>query len=286
MTDEPVAGEPEIIVLDDPAAVAREAARRLVEALGRAIDTRGRADWSSTGGSAPGGIYRVLRQAPLRNAIDWRKVHLWWGDDRFVPRDHRLSNELIADALLLDVDALRGESGEGSEFIDVADGSDAAVPIPATNVHPWPTTESIGDGSGPEGCARRYADEAKTSLPMAGRWPVFDQILLGLGPDGHLLSVFPGSRAFDSDEIALAIPAPTHVEPHVERVTFNPALLDVTPSLLMVCHGESKADIVATVFGPERDQRQWPAQRARRAGAVWLLDRGAASELDRIAHRA
>ena len=91
--------------------------------------------------------------------------------------------------------------------------------------------------------------------------------------------MFPGSTAFDSTELALAIPAPTHIEPHVERVTLNPALVGVARELLAVVTGDEKAPVLAEVFGPERDPRRWPAQVARRDGAVWVLDEAAASRL-------
>jgi 6-phosphogluconolactonase len=110
-------------------------------------------------------------------------------------------------------------------------------------------------------------------------WPSFDMLLLGVGADGHLLSVFPGSSALDSDELALSIPAPTHIEPHVERVTLNPAIVGAARSVLMVVSGAEKADAVAAVFGPEVDPRQWPAQLARRSGATWILDEAAAGRL-------
>ena len=77
------------------------------------------------------------------------------------------------------------------------------------------------------------------------------------------------------------MPAPTHVEPHVARVTLNPRILDVARRIIVVAHGEGKAAILAEVLGPERDERRWPAQLARRARATWILDAAAASALGR-----
>jgi len=154
------------------------------------------------------------------------------------------------------------------------------VPIPIENIHPFRTGESIGRGSGAASCAAELAAELRAEgLPEQEGWPVFDLIVLGVGGDGHILSVFPGSAAFDSTELALAIPAPTHIEPHVERVTLNPAIVEVARQLLVVVHGEEKAAILADVFGAERDPRRWPSQLARRASAVWILDEAAASRL-------
>ena len=263
----------EIVVVADPAALAAEAAERIVAALDAAIVARGRADWATTGGSTPIGIYRELVARPLRDAVDWSSVHVWWGDDRFVPRDHPFSNVKAFDDVMLDI----GDLEEGT-----AGGPGRGVPIPAGQVHPFPTAEAIGNGGGSAWCATTLADELRAAgLPAVDGWPSFDMLLLGVGADGHLLSVFPGSPALDSGELALGIPAPTHIEPHVERVTLNPAIIAAARSVLMVVSGADKADAVGTVFGSEIDTRRWPAQLARRSGMTWILDEAAAGRLPR-----
>jgi 6-phosphogluconolactonase len=125
------------------------------------------------------------------------------------------------------------------------------------------------------------ADALRGHGPRASDgWPVSDLILVGIGADGHLLSVFPGSAAFDSGELALAIPAPTHIAPHVERVTLNPAVLAVARTVLVVAQGSAKAPVIGDIFASERDPRRLPGQLARRENAVWLLDGEAAAALD------
>ena len=96
----------------------------------------------------------------------------------------------------------------------------------STTSIPFPTNEAIGRARGTAWCAATLADELRAAgLPEVDGWPSFDLLLLGIGGDGHLLSVFPDSPALDSAELGLAIPAPTHIEPHVERVTLNPAIV-------------------------------------------------------------
>ena len=256
--------EPTIVTLADGDACALAAAERIVELLDVAIDDRGEAHWVTTGGSAPAGIYRHLIGAALRDEIDWRKVHLWWTDDRFVPPDHPLSNAKIADEILL-TPHRPGEGGGG-------------VPIPADQVHPFATSLALAGDHDQAWCAARYAEELHADGPDTndGGWPVFDLMLLGVGPDGHIFSIFPQSETFDRPEWALGVAAPTHVEPHVPRVTLNPAIVGAARELLMVSYGEGKAEMLRDVLRGPRDERALPAQLVRVEGATWILDREAA----------
>ena len=257
----PAPGEP-IIVVAEPAAVADLAADTIVRALAGAIDARGVAYWATTGGSAPAAIYASLRSPERRDLVDWSAVDIWWGDDRFVPRDHPLSNVKALDEILLD--------------------EHLGVPIPFERLHPFRATEALGEGHDAAACAAALAEELALVGPSSpGGWPVFDLVFLGIGGDGHILSVFPGSPAFDSDAWALAIPAPTHIEPHVERVTMHPELVTVAREVLLVAGGTSKADVLADVLGPTREPRRWPAQVARHERATWILDDEAAARLSR-----
>ena len=282
MTGSPITNEPEIAIRPDPEACARTAAEMIASALIDAVAARERAHWATTGGSAPAAIYRNLASPPLRDRVPWEFVELWWGDDRFVPADHPLSNAQIAEADLLEIGALSGQSGTGSSGVDVVGRRTAGAPIPAENVHPIPSGQAIAEGVGPIWAAQKYAETLRElGPPVEGRWPAFDLVLLGIGPDGHVMSVFPGSETFDKDDTVVGVAAPTHVEPHVARVTLNPRVLDVARQIIVVAHGADKAAILAEVLGPERDERRWPAQLARRAGATWIVDEAAASALRR-----
>jgi 6-phosphogluconolactonase len=270
-------GEPEVVVAADPEASAKIAAERIAAILIDAVAARGVAHWATTGGSTPAAIYRHLANSPLRDDVPWGSVQLWWGDDRFVPRDHPLSNVKVAADILLEFAALSGESGTGDYGIDVVDGRLPGAPIPAENIHPIPTTEAIGEGRDVDWCAARYAEMLRADgPPIVDGWPAFDLVLLGVGPDGHVLSVFPGSATFDTVELVVGVPAPTHIEPHVARVTLNPAVLGAARAIFVVSHGDGKARILAEILGSEREPRRLPAQLGRRAGATWFLDLAAA----------
>ena len=257
----PAADEPRVIV-GTMAQVPGLAADAIVRGLAGAIDARGVAHWATTGGSAPAAIYRELLRPERRDLVDWAVVHVWWGDDRFVPRDHPLSNVKALDEILL----------------HEADG----LPIGLEHLHPFRTAEALGDGHDAASCAAALAEElARIGPPSPDGWPRFDLVFLGMGDDGHMLSVFPGSMAFDSDAWTMAIPAPTHIEPHIERVTMHPAIVSAARDVLMVVGGASKADILADVLGPIREPRRWPAQAARLERATWILDDEAAARLPR-----
>jgi 6-phosphogluconolactonase len=252
-------GEPQIIALPDPEAAGPAAASHISDVLSRAAAARGRADFATTGGSTPVGIYRALAEPGLRDLVPWDRLHVWWGDDRFVPREHELSNVKPFDDVLL---------------------RDGAAPLPRANIHPFPVARTLATGEDETWCADELTGELQSSgLATSEGWPVFDLVLLGMGPDGHILSVFPGSEAFRSGAWALAIPAPTHVEPHVPRVTLNPALVTVARAVLVVVHGAAKAEVVREVLTAERDPERLPAQVARHDRATRILDEAAASGL-------
>ena len=256
--------EPTIVDLADPDACALAAAERIIETLDVAIDDHGEAHWVTTGGSTPAAIYQQLTTPALRTELDWRKVHLWLTDERFVPPDHALSNGKIAADVLLPTGHVVAEH--------------AGAPIPLDQVHFIETGVAIGAGHDESWCAARYAEDLQADGPDTNDdgWPVLDLILLGIGPDGHILSVFPGSETFDRKALALGVPAPTHVEPHVPRVTLNPWIVPAARELLVVCTGESKAEVIRDILRGDRDERALPAQLARRPGATWILDHAAA----------
>jgi 6-phosphogluconolactonase len=246
-----------LIVEPDAAAAVSRAAAVFVALVRAAAGRADRIDVALTGGSTAPAFYRELT-GPLRDGVPWDRLHLWWGDDRFVRRGDPLSNVYPADHLLL---------------------GPAGAPIPEGHVHPTPCARAIDEGRDPAWAAAAYAAELEDDLSTRRGLPALDVILLGIGPDGHLLSVFPGSDAFDRSEPVVAVPAPTHIEPRVPRITLTPAVLDVAGDLLVIATGRAKAGVIASIVEGSADERALPARRAVRPGATWVLDEAAASAL-------
>ncbi|HTS15105.1 MAG TPA: 6-phosphogluconolactonase [Candidatus Sulfotelmatobacter sp.] len=249
---------PAIEVVADPAALADAAATRVAAALREAIAARGVAHVALTGGSTAPPLYERLVAAGSAAGVAWDAVHCWWGDERFVPLDHPASNAGVAQDVL----------GIG-------------LGLPAANLHPWPVAAALADGSGPDGAARAYAADVRAALPVRSDGdPVFDLLLLGVGPDGHVLSCFPGSPGLAADApLALGIPAPSHVEPHLARVTFRARVVAAARRVLVMVGGGGKADVLHDILEGPLDPLALPAQVARVGQAVWLLDRAAAARL-------
>ncbi|MGW3898522.1 6-phosphogluconolactonase, partial [Micromonospora profundi] len=144
------------------------AARLLVKLLDAQAD-RGEAAVVLTGGRIAAAVYRAVGQLPARDAVDWSRVDVWWGDERFLPAGDPERNETQARAALLDV-----------------------VPLDPARVHPMPASDGPA-GNDPEAAAAGYAEElARAARPGHATLPHFDVLMLGVGEDGHVASVFPG----------------------------------------------------------------------------------------------
>jgi 6-phosphogluconolactonase len=246
-------------VVDGPDEVAEASAEEFVAVARVAIAERGVAHVALTGGSAAPGLYRRLAAPSPELILDWSRVELWWGDERVTPSGHHASNARAARETLL------------------VHGS----PARAARVNPFPVGLAVAGGPGPEHAADVYAAAIRERVPAGpDRLPVFDLMLLGMGADGHILSVFPGSTALAPDApLVLAIPAPAHIEPHLPRLTLNPRLVGAARHVLVMCTGGAKAARVAEVLEGPLDLDRLPAQLARGDNAVWLIDTDAAALL-------
>jgi 6-phosphogluconolactonase len=252
--------KPALSIVPTAEEVSTAAAAFIARHLAAAVRERGTAQWCTTGGSSAPGIYRALRSVPLRDALDWSRVHTWWGDDRYVAANDPLSNVLPFEAILR-------EPGAG-------------VAVPDANVHPVPVAAAEARGGGPADAARAYEAELRKAGPVSGAasLPRFDLIILGVGPDGHILSVFPGSAVLDSTAWVEPVPAPAHVEPHVPRVTIHPRLVAAARAVLVATAGAGKADLLARAWAGG-DPRELPVRLTLLPQTTWLLDEAAGARL-------
>jgi 6-phosphogluconolactonase len=263
-----------VLVFPSDAEAIQAGAEHIARSLSAAAASgRERVDWATTGGSTAPGIYRHLSEAPLRDTVPWSMVHVWWGDDRFVPREHPHSNVKAFDDIVMDI----GHAEAGS-----TGGRRPGVGIPVEQLHPFRTSEAIGAGRDAASTALQLATElSDNDLEVVDGFPVLDLVVLGVGGDGHTLSVFPGSATFDETAWALGVPAPDHIEPHVERVTMHPSIVRVARDVLVVATGEGKAGMLGQVFAADGDERSLPARIARHPRATWIFDEAAAVHVPR-----
>jgi 6-phosphogluconolactonase len=249
-----------VIVCADRQRIAERAVDLLVDGLRAAIALRGEAHLALTGGSSAEALFGELCTSDRSRRVDWSRVHVWQGDERFVPWSDPDSNWSAA---------RRG-------WLDHPDGPG----IPESQLHPIPVDEAIAAGRDAAWAAARYAAELEARLPQVGGLPALDVILLGVGGDGHILSTFPGTTDPDDEPpAAMAVDAPAHIEPHVARVTLAPQLLRAAGLVIVMVPGSAKAGIVAACFSALRDPVRLPAQLALRPNAVWLLEPASAAGL-------
>ncbi|MEO7913428.1 MAG: 6-phosphogluconolactonase [Roseiflexaceae bacterium] len=241
----------ELIILPNQAALAEEAARRFVALAQAAIADHGRFTVALSGGSTPRALYQRLAQSPLSEAVSWANVHVFWGDERMVPPDDIESSYRMARETLL-----------------------AHVPIPAANIYPVPTI-----GGTAEAAASAY-EETLTAV-FGTDSPRFDLILLGIGPDGHTASLFPGQPEVVRPSAALVVAVHNAPKPPPVRVTFTYTLLNTAANLLFVVSGADKAAALREVLRGAADPARLPAQgvRPKQGTLVWLVDAEVAREL-------
>jgi 6-phosphogluconolactonase len=241
-------------VLDDEIAVAAAAAERLTALAARAVEHSGTATICLTGGHTPERLYRLLADAarPWRGRIDWPLTHLFWGDERHVPPDHADSNYRMTARALID-----------------------HVPVPREQVH-----RMRGELPDAAEAAREYEAELRDGFARAQRQDqTFDVMLLGLGEDAHIASIFPGSPLLHEANAARRVAAVW--APHLDawRVTLTPpALLDAR-AIVMLVSGEKKAEAVHAALERPADVDRYPVHLLRAADdrVEWFIDRAAAA---------
>jgi 6-phosphogluconolactonase len=209
----------EILIERDLEAISAKAARFFMTLAEKRIRESGSFVIALSGGSTPIRFYKSLASALYRRTIAWSKVHIFWVDERYVASDHPDSNfRLIHDNLLQD------------------------IMLPRANMHPINT-----DCSSPSACAKNYEAEIREffNIGEKGMIPRFDLVMLGIGEDGHIASLFPGSRAL-SDRKRLAVAVRSRTRQH-NRITLTIPVLNNAAHIVFLCSGEAKAPILEKV---------------------------------------
>jgi 6-phosphogluconolactonase len=202
-----------------------------------------------TGGSVATEVYAAVADSEAASAVDWGRVELWWGDERFVPAGDGDRNDGQARKALLD-----------------------RVPLDPRRVHPMPAAD--GPTTDLDAAAESYARE----LREGGR-DRFDLVLLGVGPDGHVASLFPGFPQLDVEH-TIAVAVRDSPKPPPERISLTFPALERSDEVWFVAAGDEKADAVGRALDPATDPHEVPAARPRGARRTfWLLDEAAASRI-------
>lgn len=241
-------------IAPDARQLVRAVAEEIARAAEEAVRESGRFTFVLSGGSTPADLYRLLadEREPFRARLPWPKIHLFWGDERHVPPDHAESNFRMARETLL-----------------------AHVPVPEDHIHRI-RAEDPDAGRAAADCERTLRD----FFDVDG-WPRFDFVLMGLGPDAHTASWFPGNPTVHERERWVVAP---WVEKHdTFRITMTPPVVNHAARIVFVVSGEGKAEAVRAVLEGERDVDRYPAQAARAEEGVltWWVDGAAAALLSR-----
>ena len=245
---------PEVIVHHDAGLLAKAVAARLVTKLVDVQAAAGRASLVLTGGGIGTAVLAELAAAPARDAVDWRHLDIWWGDERFLPGGDQERNEAGAEQALL-------------RHLDMAPG----------RVHRMPGTDGP-DGPDPEAAAARYAVELRDAARPEDHGPVpgFDVLLLGIGPEGHVASLFPGMPALYADRSVVAV-----------RGAPKPPPTRLTLTLPSVCSAREVWVLAAgTWTGPTPDRASrtapafsWPAASTHTSRALQIEGRVSVSRV-------
>jgi 6-phosphogluconolactonase len=239
--------KPDVRIFPDVNELSLRAAEAVVSTINHAVQTAGRCSLVLSGGNTPRTLYGLLASR-FREQIPWAQVHVFWGDERYVPPGDSQSNYRMAKEALLD-----------------------HVPCPAANVHPMPT-----HFSDPDAAARDY--EATLRSYFASESTRFDLVLLGLGPEGHTASLFPRSSAI-GERTRWVLPVTAPAKPSL-RLTLTLPPLTRSANIYFLVAGPSKAHALRQVLMDAADPTLFPAAGVRpvQGTLIWWVDRDAAAQ--------
>ena len=254
-----MSSSPVVVVVRDADVLADLVAARLLSRLVDAQAVRGSASVVLTGGGVGIAALAAVGRSPARHAVEWRRVDVWWGDERFLAAADPDRNEVQARATLLD-----------------------ALDLDPARVHPMGAQDGP-DGDDVDAAAARYADELDAAAPAHDDVPPFDVLLLGMGPEGHTASIFPESPAAYDERAAFGVhgcpkPPPT-------RISLGFSAICAAREVWMIVAGEGKAGAVSMALGGAGRVQVPAAGVTGRQATLWLLDEAAAAELPRDLRR-
>ena len=232
-------------VLPDKEALIERALEVVLSKMQAAIQERGRCTIALAGGGTPKPLYEAIATQNL----PWDKIHVFWGDERYVPPDHPDSNQGMARSAWLD-----------------------KVDLPSANIHPMPT-----DSANPATDAQKHEEELREFFTVAvGEFPSFDVILLGIGDDAHTASLFPHTDALQIQDKLVTL-GNKDGQP---RITFTAPLINHAHCVIFLVAGASKRPALAQIFAADADPMTYPARLIKPLGELWwLLDESAGQEL-------
>lgn len=209
-----MSNEPRVIVHPDRDALLQVHTRRFIKRARQVIDDFGEFTIALTGGTLGIDSLAAIASHPDRDSVDWSRVNIWWGDERWVPRSHPDRNALQARSALLD-----------------------HVAVDPARVHEFPASD---DGISLDEGAERYAAELAASAPLGQSLPAFDVIFLGAGPDGHVASLFPGTDAV-RERTRTVLPVRNSPKPPPERLTLTLPVINSAARVIVMLAGADKA---------------------------------------------
>lgn len=241
-----------IEVLPDQAALIQRSLDLILAKIITAIEERGLCTVALSGGSTPKPLYEAIATQKL----PWDKIHVFWGDERYVTPDHPDSNQLMARRAWLD-----------------------RVDIPPANIHAMSTDEPD-----PADAARKHEEHLREFFHQGGDFPAFDLILLGMGDDGHTASLFPHTEALFVG-VSEASPKETRLitvgnKDGQPRLTFTYTLINLARCVIFIVAGANKRSALDQIFAPVADDLTYPARLIQPQGELWwLLDQAAGQDL-------
>ncbi|HEY5224826.1 MAG TPA: 6-phosphogluconolactonase [Microbacteriaceae bacterium] len=244
--------ERRVLVHPDKEALAGSAAARFITKTVDILDDRGRATVVLTGGSVGTAVLAAINTSPARDTIDWSRVQFWWGDERFVEKGSDERNEKQAREALLD-----------------------HIDVPAGNVHPFPASD---EGLTLDEAAVSYAAQLADNGEDGAAWPRFDITFLGVGPDGHIASLFPDRVGIRETE-AVVVGVTNSPKPPPQRLSLTRPVLNSSDRIWLVLAGADKASALGLALAGASYTEVPVAGAKGRKRTVFFVDRDAAAEV-------